>query len=125
MRTYRVLIVDDESSLRTTLFRSLDKKGYQVITASSVREAMMLAPVENPIDIALIDLRLPDGDGLELMAKLKESHKNLLTIMMTGFGTIESAVDAVRNGAFHFITKPFSVDELLLIVEKALVLIKN
>ena len=120
MRPYRVLIVDDESSLRTTLFRLLDKKGYHVVTASSRREAEALAQAEAGFDVALIDLRLPDGDGLELMTQLRQSNKNLQTIILTGFGTIESAVDAVQRGAFHFVTKPFSVDELLILIEKAL-----
>lgn len=120
MRPQRILIVDDESSLRTALFRVLDRQGYQVITANCKKEAEMLSQTEQALDLALIDLRLPDGDGLELMALLKQHNPILQTIILTGFGTIEGAVQAVQRGAFHFITKPFSVDELLSIVNKAL-----
>ena len=71
MPTRRVLIVDDEASLRTALFRALDRKGYQVITAASHKEAEQISFTEKAIDLALVDLRLPDGDGMKLMTKLK------------------------------------------------------
>jgi DNA-binding NtrC family response regulator len=120
MRPQRILIVDDESSLRTALFRVLDRQGFQVLTANSKKEAEMLSGVEQPLDLALIDLRLPDGDGIEFMAQLKKLHPQIQVIILTGFGSIETAVHAVQNGAFHFMTKPFSVDELTSIVTRAL-----
>jgi len=120
MLSQRILIVDDEASLRTALFRALDRKGYQVITASTRKEAETISQSEKPIDLALVDLRLPDGDGLELMSQLKAQHKQVQTIILTGFGSIESAVEATRRGAFHFITKPFNLDEVLTLVDRAL-----
>ena len=116
----RILIVDDESSLRTALFRVLDRQGFQVITANCKREAEILASSDQPLDLALVDLRLPDGDGIELMQKLRASHPNIQTIILTGHGSIELAVRATQNGAFHFVTKPFNMDELLSIVARAL-----
>lgn len=113
MKTPRVLIVDDESSLRTALFRALDKRSFQVLTASSYQEALLLSSSDKNIDLALIDLRLPDGNGLELMSELKTKHSGMKTIILTGFGSIETAVEATQKGASHFMTKPFNLEEVL------------
>ncbi len=120
MQAQRILIVDDEASLRTALFRALDRRGYQVVTAASKAEAEMVSQTEKGIDLALVDLRLPDGDGLELMTQLKAWNKQTQVIILTGFGSIESAIEATRKGAFHFATKPFNLDEILSLVERAL-----
>ncbi|MCB0412226.1 MAG: sigma-54-dependent Fis family transcriptional regulator [Bdellovibrionales bacterium] len=120
MQSKRVLIVDDEASLRTALFRALDRRGYQVITAASCKEAEMVSQTEKPIDLALIDLRLPDGDGIELMSQIKTYQKNAQVIILTGFGSIDTAIKATRRGAFHFVTKPFNLDEILSLTERAL-----
>jgi DNA-binding NtrC family response regulator len=116
----RALVVDDESSLRTALFRILDRQGFQVVTANAKREAEAVITTETPYDLALIDLRLPDGDGLELMTKLRQMHPACQVIILTGHGTIENAVKATQMGAFHFITKPFNMEELVSIVDKAI-----
>lgn len=116
----RALVVDDESSLRTALFRILDRQGFQVVTANSKREAEALMSPETPFDLALIDLRLPDGDGLELMTRLRQIHPACQVIILTGHGTIENAVKATQMGAYHFITKPFNMEELVSIVDKAI-----
>ena len=120
MQLPRVLIVDDEAGLRTALFRALDRKGFQVITASSKREAETISQSDKPLDLALVDLRLPDGDGLELMTHLKSIHRNCQVIILTGFGSIEKAVEATQRGAFHFVTKPFNLDAILTLIERAL-----
>ncbi len=120
MQTQRILVVDDEISLRTALFRALDQKGYQVITASSKSEAFKMCQADRPFDLALIDLKLPDGDGLELMTELKSVHPHTTFIVLTGFATIEVAVEATRKGAYHFVTKPFNLEEVLNIVQKIL-----
>jgi DNA-binding NtrC family response regulator len=116
----RILIVDDESSLRTALFRVLDRQGFQVITANCKREAEALASTDQPLDLALVDLRLPDGDGIELMQKLRATHPNIQVIILTGHGSIELAVRATQHGAFHFVTKPFNMEELLSIVMRSM-----
>ena len=120
MRTSRILIVDDESTLRTALFRVLEKKGLNAVTANKVEDAKMLVSPDVPLDLALLDLNLPDGNGIELMSWIKQMHPACQVIILTGHATIESAVQATQKGAFHFITKPFSMDELVSLVEKAL-----
>lgn len=120
MQAQRILIVDDESSLRTALFRVLDRQGFQVITASNLREAEILAGSDQPLDLAIVDLRLPDGDGIDLMTRLKTLHPSIQVMILTGHATIETAVRATQSGAFHFVTKPFNMEELLNIVSRAL-----
>ncbi len=120
MQGQRILIVDDEASLRTALFRSLDRKGYQVITSATYKEAETISQTDKPVDLALVDLRLPDGDGIELMQKLRSLHANIQVIILTGHASIETAVEATRKGAFHFVTKPCNLDEILTLVERAL-----
>lgn len=120
MQAQRILIVDDESSLRTALFRVLDRQGFHVITANSKKEAELLAASDQKLDLALVDLRLPDGDGIDLMQRLRATHPAIQVIILTGHGSIELAVRATQHGAFHFITKPFNMDELLSIVNRAL-----
>lgn len=120
MQRSRVLVVDDESSIRTALFRSLEKKGHQVLTASSLAEAETLAATEKGLDVVLVDLRLPDGTGLDLMSHLKVSHPSCQFLLLTGFGSIENAVEATKRGAFHYVTKPFNIDEVLALVDRAL-----
>lgn len=120
MRTSRVLILDDESSLRTALFRVLDRKGLNVITANRIEEARTLCQAETPVDLAIVDLNLPDGDGIEFMTALKSTHPAAEVIILTGHASIEAAIRATQKGAFHFVTKPFNLEELLSLVEKAL-----
>ncbi len=120
MQGPRVLIVDDEASLRTALFRALDRKGYQVITAASSKEAETISQTDKPLDLALIDLRLPDGDGIQLMRKIRDMHPNIQVVILTGHASIESAVEATRYGAFHFVTKPCNLDEILTLLDRAL-----
>ena len=113
MQMPRIMIVDDDTSLRTALFRALDRKGFQVITSGSMKEAIQLGQTERPADMVLVDLRLPDGDGIDLMTELKRINPQTQFIVLTGFGTIESAIRATKSGADHFITKPFELDEVL------------
>lgn len=119
----RAIVVDDESSLRTALFRVLERQGFQVVTSNSKREAEgLVAGVssENAFDLALVDVRLPDGDGLELMSKIRQMHPGCEVVVLTGHGSIEMAVKATQLGAFHFITKPFNMEEMVSIIEKAI-----
>lgn len=120
MQLQRILIVDDEASLRTALFRALDRKGYQVITSATYKEAETVSQTDKALDLALVDLRLPDGDGIELMSKLRALHPNIQVIILTGHASIETAVEATRKGAFHFVTKPCNLDEIMTLVDRAL-----
>ncbi len=120
MSNSRILIVDDESSLRTSLFRMLDRKGYTVITANRLEEAKLLSQTDQAIDLAIVDMNLPDGDGLDLMTFLKTQHPQCEVIILTGFGTVDNAVKATQMGAFHFMLKPFNFEELTSLIDKAL-----
>ena len=120
MSAKRVLIVDDEASLRTALFRALDRRGFLVTTASTKKEAESLVVGDRHLDMALIDLRLPDGDGLELLSFLKKISPKTQIIILTGFGSIDLAIEATQKGAFHFVTKPFNLDEILSLISKAI-----
>ncbi len=120
MKLPRVLILDDESTLRTALFRLLDRKGFQVITAQRIDEARTFLNPEKPFDLAIIDMNLPDGNGLEFMTEFKKIYPQTQVIVLTGFATIDSAVEATQKGAYHFLTKPFNVEELMSLVDKAL-----
>ncbi|HPI41356.1 MAG TPA: sigma-54 dependent transcriptional regulator [Pseudobdellovibrionaceae bacterium] len=119
--TPRVLIVEDESSLRTSLFRAFDRRGYSVVTSGKIEEAKMLTQGSQNFDLALIDMNLPDGDGIEFMEQFKSASSNAEVIILTGNGSIESAVRATQKGAFHFLTKPFNLEEMMSVVDKALV----
>lgn len=118
--TPRILIVEDESSLRTSLFRVFDRKGYSAVTASKIEEAKQLTHGNQNFDLAVIDMNLPDGDGIEFMEKLKQTSPSTEVIILTGHGSIESAIRATQKGAFHFLTKPFNLEEFISISEKAL-----
>ncbi len=113
-----MLIVDDEALLRWSLRERLGKEGYDVLEAGTVAEAR--AQIGAEVDLLLLDFKLPDGDGLSVLKFVKEQHPDILVILMTAFSTIENAVEAMKLGAFHYVNKPFNLDEVALLVEKAL-----
>ena len=115
----RILIIDDEPALSSSLNKTLEHHGYITKSISSIKEFNELKN-NSHYDIVLLDLRLPDGDGLQLMKSIKHINKNSQIIVMTGYGTIELAVTAVKLGAFHFITKPFNPGEIINLCAKAL-----
>lgn len=115
----RVLVVDDEPALRRSVARLLLSRGMQVVTAEDGANAIELLPAQR-IDVAIIDLFMPRVGGLELLDHIKTHHPGIEVILMTAFGDVETAVRAVRAGAYHFLTKPFrSNDEVVLTVVKA------
>lgn len=114
-----ILVIDDKESMRTVLEQSLREEGYTVDTAADGTKALDLARNKN-YDLAITDLKMPDVDGLEVLSELKEIDNDMSVIIMTAYGTVESAVDAMKNGAFDFITKPFDPDHLNFIIERAL-----
>ena len=119
MISYRILIVDDEKSQRDMLAGSLKKEGYSVATAESGFEAIKFCQ-DKHFEVALIDLKMPGMDGIELLKKLKEINPEIPVIIMTAYGTIETAVEAMKLGAYHYVSKPINLDELKLNVKKAL-----
>ncbi|OGP90908.1 MAG: hypothetical protein A2157_05550 [Deltaproteobacteria bacterium RBG_16_47_11] len=114
-----ILIVDDDEVIQKTLFDVLKKRGYDIFLASSGRETLETIK-KNIIDLILLDMRLPDVDGLEVLKKVKEFDSEILVIMMTAYSDIQTAVAAMKSGAYHYINKPFELDELKLLIEKGL-----
>lgn len=119
VHTNSILIVDDDQEMRDLLKDILEDHGYQVAVAREGREALDHMESDEYL-VVLTDLRMKGIDGAELLHELVQHHPACNTIMMTAFGTVESAVDAMKRGAFDYLTKPIKTDELLVTVEKAL-----
>src|SRR5512138_2329603 len=115
----RILVVDDEKQIRRILSVLLAENGYEVAEASSGEEALKLQSAFGPA-LVLLDLSMPGMDGLETLKRLMQASSAPEVIMMTAFGTIRSAVEAMRLGAFDYLSKPFDNEALLLTVERAL-----
>ncbi|MBZ5642298.1 MAG: sigma-54 dependent transcriptional regulator, partial [Acidobacteriia bacterium] len=115
----RILIVDDELVVRDSLGKWFEEEGYRVETATTARDALLKLPVQR-WDVALVDIKMPGMDGLELQRKIREVDAEILIIIMTGYASVETAVQALKDGAYDYITKPFDVDELRLIVSRSL-----
>ncbi len=113
-----ILCVDDNAALVDNLREILEDAGYRVVGAASCAEA--LDPSRPPFDVGLVDVRLPDGDGIALAARLLERNPESQVILLTGYATLESAAAAVRAGAWAYLTKPCSPHDILVAVEQAL-----
>lgn len=114
----KILIMDDEPGLRNIVYNIIKPLGHTVFTAEDGRQAVDIAKKEIP-DLALLDMRVPDMDGLEVLGELKKINPNIKAIMLSGFGDVESAVYAIKQGAFDYISKPFKVDDVVGVVNKA------
>jgi two-component system response regulator AtoC len=114
-----LLLVDDEESFRKLVGNELARAQYQVTTAGSLREAREVLSQRN-FHLALLDVRMPDGSGLDLLADIKESTPDTEVVMLTGHATVEEAIQAMKNGALDFLAKPFKLDQLEAVLEKAL-----
>ena len=119
-RSISILIVDDEIDMLQLLERSLGPElNCRIETTTSARQALQLVS-QDRFDLVLADIKMPEMDGLALLELIKQDHPDLTVVMMTGYGRVETAVEAMRNGAYDFITKPFDHDALIVRLEKAL-----
>lgn len=114
-----ILIVEDDDPFRTRIAQALIKRGYHVLSAATLEEALSLASPS--IDRALIDLKLTDGSGLTLIEPLRARNPEVSIVMLTGYGSIATAMEAVRRGALHYLTKPTDLDDILRAFEKGAV----
>jgi DNA-binding NtrC family response regulator len=116
--TATILVVDDEPLIRWSLAERLTAEGYNVVEAGTAKEA--LEKFAMGTDLVLLDYKLPDSDGLRVLKTMKSTDPDVLVILLTAFSTIETAVEAMKQGAYHYANKPFNLDEIALIVAKAL-----
>ena len=117
--TFNILIVDDEKNIRTGLAKALELDGYKTYTAADGLEALELIETEE-IDLIIADLRMPNLSGEQLLRKVVDTYPTIPVIILTGHGTIETAVQAMRDGAYDFLTKPVSLDRLSMLAKRAL-----
>ncbi len=115
----RILVVDDEVQIVKALGRFLSEAGYEVAPAHSFEEALSLLAKE-PVEAALIDLRLGDKNGMDLLAQVKKIQPETVCIVVTGYATIDSAIEAIKAGAYHYLTKPFHLEDVDNLLKQAL-----
>ena len=115
----RILVVDDESSITGALELILGERGYQVETAASVAEAVELL-ARRPFDLVLTDLRLTDSTGIELLTRIKQDSPETEVILMTGHGSVDLTIEAIKRGAYYYVEKPFTPGQVLMLVDRAL-----
>ena len=114
-----ILVVDDDKSILRTFTRILQKNGYAIDAAETGREAIEKAEAKH-YDLALVDVRLPDMDGTDLLAKMKNTLHDTIKIMITGFPSLESGIKALDEGADAYLVKPVKPEELLMLIEEKL-----
>src|SRR5678815_2982109 len=117
MQTAKILVADDEQNLRRVLTALLRREGHEVIQAASGLEAIdRLADV----DVVITDLRMPGADGMEVLRTASKNHPHVPVIMITAYGSVGQAVEAIKAGAFDYIEKPFEQDAIRMVIEKAI-----
>lgn len=119
MEPLKILVIDDERGIREGCRRILESEKYQVLTAEDGTQGLELARTDQ-VAVALIDLKMPGIDGLEVLREIRKINSEIIPIIVSGHGTIEAAVEAMKAGAFDFVTKPFTPDQLLKVIDKGL-----
>jgi DNA-binding NtrC family response regulator len=117
--TARILVIDDDESMRKVLVMTLESRGYSVDTAKDGKEAIRKS-TSNFYNLALVDLRLPDMDGIELLTAIKEITPRMMKMIVTGYPSLENAIEAVNKGADGYILKPVKTEQLLSTVQEHL-----
>lgn len=117
-RSVKLLVVDDETPLRSVIQKELERLGYEVQSASDGEAALRLLE-EGAVDVLLTDIKMPRMDGMELLRRVRERLNPPEVIMLTGFATIETAIEAMKLGAYHYLTKPYRIAELDALVRQA------
>jgi DNA-binding NtrC family response regulator len=117
--TERILVVDDEKLIRWSLRKNLVRSGYQVLEAENGDQALEVLDTEGA-DLMLLDVRMPGKNGLEVLEHVKRHYPEIAVVLMTAYSSVEGAVDAMKQGAFDYLVKPFNHDEVLLVTQKAL-----
>jgi len=117
MKNYNILIIDDEKSQRDILYGYLNKKGYKVFTAESGSQGIKIIN-ENLVDIVFSDFKMPEMTGLEILAKVSQINPEISFVIITAYGTVENAVNAMHLGAYDYISKPVNLDELDLLIAR-------
>ena len=118
MQAMKMMLVDDEARFLATTKKLLAKKGYDVLTAESGVEALNILTTK-AVHVVILDVKMPGMDGLETLRAIKKDYPLVEVIMLTGHGTVESAVDGLKSGATDFLNKPADIDELLVKAEEA------
>ena len=115
----QILIVEDDLSLCHFLSKALSPQGYKITACHSAAEALSVLSAA-AVDLILLDNKLPDRRGIELLKEIKRDHPQIIIIIMTAFGTSQTAIEAMRMGAFDYILKPFELDEIAELVDKGM-----
>ena len=118
VENFQVLVVDDEQSIREGSHRILSRMGFDVHMAANGEEGLAVVAANN-VRIVLLDLKMPGMDGMEVLRRIKEKDSRILVIVITGFATLETAIEAMKRGAYDFVPKPFEPDQLRIVVNRA------
>jgi len=119
MKNHRILIIDDERPILLTLEALLQRHGYQVDTAPTASQGLKLLKTKSP-SLVLLDLQLPDAEGLQTLDSIKGDSPEMPVIILTAHDSLHNAIESIKRGAYHFVSKPYAPEELLSLVEKAL-----
>src|SRR5712672_2097260 len=119
MKNHRILVIDDERPILVTLEAFLQRHGYQVDTAPTASQGLKLLKTKSP-SLVLLDLQLPDAEGLQTLESIKIDSPEMPVIILTAHDSLHNAIESIKRGAYHFISKPYAPEELLSLVEKAL-----
>jgi two-component system response regulator AtoC len=114
----RILVADDDTSIRQLIKTFLAEEGYEVLEASSGEEILERLAEAKPPELVLMDLRMPEGSGIEILQKLKTDHAGVGAILMTAYGTANTAIQAIQMGAYDYVTKPFELADVVLTIQR-------